>query len=70
MANLTNTAGSIVDSILKIVPLQWVLPVFFDKVLSTIKNPNTKTAKALEPALIEFGRALVRKYPGQICSED
>lgn len=61
------TAERIFESIINTVPLEWILPVLFDKILATIKNPNSSKAKALESALVSFGKSLASKYPGRIC---
>lgn len=63
-----STAAKIVESILSTVPLEWVLPVVFEKILNTIKNPDSTKAKELEAVLVPFGQSLARKYPGKICS--
>lgn len=64
------TASKIMDSILESVPLEWILPVVFGKILSTIKNPKSPKAKALETSLVEFAKALAKKYPGKICQDE
>lgn len=67
MAN-KGTAERIMEGIINNVPLEWILPVVFSKILSSIKNPNSSKAKALESVLVSFGQALASKYPGKICS--
>jgi hypothetical protein len=62
-----STATNIMSSILKTVPLEWILPVVFDKILATVKNPNSAEARNLEKILVPFGTSLVSHYPGKIC---
>lgn len=62
-----STASNIMKSILENTPLEWILPVIFQKILGTIKNPNSERAKAIKPFLVSFGKSLAEKFPGEIC---
>jgi len=59
-------ASSLIDTILKYIPVEILAPIVFNAVLATIKNPSSVSAKALKKVLIPFGQALVQKYP-EIC---
>lgn len=55
--------ADIMRQVLRYVPLPVVLPILFNRVLSTIRNPDSENARMIEDALVEFAQAVKDRYP-------
>lgn len=55
--------GSIWTSIINNIPLDVVLPIVFNEVLATIKNPANPKAQALKAVLVNFAKSIQQKFP-------
>ncbi len=63
MPEQNGTASTMMSSILKNIPIEWILPVVFDKVLASIKNPKSQMAMNLKKVLVPFAKSIASKYP-------